>query len=131
MTKVTLNDGTVLQALGVHSEIKYYNGKARDTLTFLLPAEISVNQARALFTEANCENIILGEDVFDEENNQIDSAYPWSGYTMFLSAGTGAIADVIIGASEMESCTWIRMARLTDEELRIKELEARLAALEG
>lgn len=131
--KVTLMDGTILDAIAVHSDPKIIKGMSRDVLTFLfeMGSEESLADLAAIFREENCRVIILGEDLKDENGNQIDQAYAWENYTIFLSVGIGAIADVIIGSDDMSGCMWVRMAQKSADELRIEELEERVRQLEG
>ena len=68
---------------------------------------------------------------YDANGNQIEEAYSWKNYTIFLSVGIGAIADVIIGSDDMSGCAWVRMAQKSADELRIEELEERVRQLEG
>lgn len=131
--KVTLVDGTAIEAIAVHSDTKQIKGLNRGVLTFLfdMTSEESLADLAHTFREENCTEIILGEDLQDENGNQIEQAYPWENYTIFLSVGIGAIADVIIGNDDMSGCTWVRMAQKSADELRIEELEAQLRQLEG
>ena len=59
--KITLTNGTELTALMVTGGGRYVQGANRDTLTFIFPAEQSMDELDALFTEQNCETIILGD----------------------------------------------------------------------
>ena len=130
--KVTLKDGTVLDAIAVHSDPKFIKGQNRDVLTFLfdMTSEEGLAELAHCFREENCSEVILGEDLRDEDGNQVEQAYTWTGYTVFLSVGIGAIADVIIGSDDMTGCAWVRMAQKSADELRIEELEARVRELE-
>ena len=119
MTKVTLKDGTELNAIAVHSTQKLMGDKQRQVLIFMFPEGTDISG----FTEENCSVITLT----DEQNN----SYPWENYTIYLSSGHGAIADIIVGSADMTPCEWVKMMQITPEEIRIKELEARLAALEA
>jgi len=131
--KVTMKDGTVLNAIAVHSDPKLIKGMSRDVLTFLfdMTSEEGLAELAHTFREENCTEIILGEDLQDENGNQIEEAYSWENYTIFLSVGIGAIADVIIGSDDMSGCAWVRMAQKSADELRIEELEERVRQLEG
>ena len=131
--KVTMKDGTVLNAIAVHSDPKLIKGMSRDVLTFLfdMTSEEGLAELARTFREENCTEIILGENLQDENGNQIEEAYSWKNYTIFLSVGIGAIADVIIGSDDMSGCAWVRMAQKSADELRIEELEERVRQLEG
>ena len=131
--KVTMKDGTVLNAIAVHSDPKLIKGMSRDVLTFLfdMTSEEGLAELAHTFREENCTEIILGEDLQDENGNQIEEAYSWRNYTIFLSVGIGAIADVIIGSDDMSGCAWVRMAQKSADELRIEELEELVRQLEG
>ena len=60
-----LADGTQLNHIGATGMSKYIQGVNRDTITFEFDASYSVDELRALFTEANCEviNIVTDEVV--------------------------------------------------------------------
>ncbi len=130
--KITLKDGTVLNAISVHSDPKLLKGQHRDVLTFLfeMTSEEGLAELAHDFREDNCTEIIIGEDIV-ENGEQVEKAYLWENYTIFLSVGIGAIADVIIASDDMSGCAWVRVAQKSPEEIRIEELEAKVRELEA
>ena len=66
-----LADGTQLNHIGATGMSKYIQGANRDTITFEFDASYSVDELRALFTEANCEviNIVTDEVVETQIEN--------------------------------------------------------------
>ena len=62
---IELKDGTILNHIGATGVSKYIQGANRDTITFEFDGTHSVDELRAIFTEANCEviNIVTDEAV--------------------------------------------------------------------
>lgn len=71
--KIILANGTELDPIMVTGGGRFVNGSQRDTLNFIFPAETSLDELDALFTDANCESIKLVEG---------DKEYIHSGYTI-------------------------------------------------
>lgn len=59
---ILLKDGTQLNHIGATSVPKYIQGANRDTLTFEFDSSYNVDELRVVFTEANCETIIIVTD---------------------------------------------------------------------
>lgn len=60
--KLILTNGLELTPIMVTGQPKYIQGAERDSLTFVFDSTYSMDELDALFTEANCEKIILIED---------------------------------------------------------------------
>lgn len=59
MQKITLKDGTTLEAVAVLGGQRMLNNANRDTLTFVFDDSHSMTDLDALFTSDNCEAITL------------------------------------------------------------------------
>lgn len=81
-----LKDGTQLNHIGATAGSKYIQGANRDAITFEFDSSHSVDTLRAVFTEENCETIIIvteavelqedGTEVVVLKNNY------WDGYVI-------------------------------------------------
>ena len=60
--KIILANAAELTPILVRGESRYVHSAHRDTLTFIFPAETSLDELDALFTAANCEDIIIDSD---------------------------------------------------------------------
>lgn len=60
--KLILTNGLELTPILVTGQSKYIQGAERDSLTFVFGGSYSMDELDALFTEANCEKIILVEE---------------------------------------------------------------------
>lgn len=69
--KVILTNGIEVTPIMVTGASKYVQGATRDCLTFVF-AETSLDELDALFTEVNCETLIL---IGDDESENIHSGY--------------------------------------------------------
>lgn len=69
--KIILANGTELNPILVMGGKKTVQGASRDTLSFIFPAETSLDELDAIFTTANCETITI----FDGDNEYIHNAY--------------------------------------------------------
>lgn len=70
--KIKLNNGAELNPIIVMGEKRHIHGMNRDALAFVFPAETSLDELDALFSETNCEKITITDNAGDE---YIHSAY--------------------------------------------------------
>ena len=124
--KITLTDGAELNALLVTGGGRYVQGASRDTLTFIFPAEQSMDELDRLFTAQNCETIVLGSG---EDEGGIHH-----GYTIRVELKREPVE--VAPATEstkavVENRTFVSMAQRTYMERKMSEMEAALAALTG
>ena len=68
---IKLANGTELTALGVMGEKLNVQGARRDVLSFIFPAETSLDEMDAIFTAENCKSITL----VDGETEHIHTNY--------------------------------------------------------
>ena len=74
--KIILANGTELHPILVTGGGRHINGTHRDTLNFIFPQDMSLDELDALFTDANCETIKLYETTADgTELEHIHSGY--------------------------------------------------------
>ena len=60
--KIKLANGAELYPILVTGGPKHVQGMSRDTLTFVFPEGVSLDEADRLFSEANCETLSLYEE---------------------------------------------------------------------
>lgn len=124
--KITLTNGTELNAIIVIGSKKNLQGATRDTLSFLFPAETSLDELDAIFTAENCESIsITGEDGLE---------YIHKGYTIRASLSREPVVVSPATESEeeiIENRVTVSMASRTSIESQMAEMQAALAALAG
>lgn len=68
---IKLANGTELNPISAIGEKRFVQGASRDAISFIFPAETSLDELDALFTAANCEKITIVED----KNEYIHNAY--------------------------------------------------------
>lgn len=70
--KIYLSDDTMLEPITVIGGKRTVQGATRDVLQFVFPMDTSMDNLDSLFTESNCEKIIIEED---DGNQYIHNAY--------------------------------------------------------
>ena len=115
--KITLTNGSELNAIMVTGSSRYIQGANRDTLTFIFPAEQSMDELDALFIPENCDTIILGDG---EEEGGLHH-----GYTIRAELKREPV--VVEPATEnaeaiMENRTFVSMSQRTYMETQIASL---------
>lgn len=60
--KIILSNGVELNALLVTGAKKYVQGANRDALTFIFDDTYDMNSLDSIFTESNCETVVLVDD---------------------------------------------------------------------
>lgn len=84
--KIILTNGLELNPIMVTGETRHIQGADRDTLSFVFPETVSLDELDAVFTAENCESIKLFETqiVTDEEDNEVpvEVEHIHTGYTI-------------------------------------------------
>ena len=68
---IKLTNGIELNPILVTGGQRYVQGTNRDTLSFVFPADVSMDELDTLFTAENCESIAI----MDGENEYIHNGY--------------------------------------------------------
>lgn len=118
MKQIKLANGTILEALDVVGKKCVVQGTSRDTLTFLFSSNEGLEYLDGLFTEANCERIIITDETGE---------YIYKGYTICVELKK---ADVVAEqeTSESEAVTvkrvTVSMAQRTYAETKLAQVAA-------
>jgi len=137
--KVILNDGTVLNSVGVHGNKINFQGFQRDSLIFIFdPAEYSLEQIDGLFTPANCSAIGLQDDNSEHTDYHDDYSIRVSLSIGHPEFGMGDISgNPVYITVKMAQVTFLEKNLLaTQEELELtqmamSEMDAKIEALGG
>lgn len=124
--KIKLSNGTELTPILVTGERRHIHGAGRDALSFIFPAETSLDELDATFSAANCEKIV----VCDEEGNE----YLYNAYTVRAELKREPVE--VAPATESEEAVYenraiVVMAQRTYQETQMNEMQSALAALAG
>jgi hypothetical protein len=88
--KILLNNGIELNPIIVVGGGRYLNGVKRDTLNFIFPESVSLDELDGIFTAENCKTIKIYEDNGNE--------YIHTGYT--LRSGISRRPVVVVEPTE-------------------------------
>ena len=99
---------------------------SRDALSFIFPAETSLDELDSIFTGANCEKIVIA----DNEGNE----YLYNAYTVRAELKREPVE--VAPATESEEAVYenraiVVMAQRTYQETQMNEMQSALAALAG
>lgn len=122
---IKLNNGTELEALVVTGRVRRFQGADRDTLSFVFPASMGLDELDAVFTAQNCQSIT----VVDEDGNE----NIYTGYTIRagLSKETVETASATAEAAAVyEERITVSMAQRTYAETQLAQLQAAVAVLQ-
>jgi hypothetical protein len=123
--KITLANGTELHPISVIGEEKSINGTRRDTLTFVFPQDIGLDELDALFTAAACEKIKLHEIKINEDGSTTELEHIHTGYTIRAGLSrTPIVTALATDATEevVENRVMVSMARRTYAETQLAML---------
>ena len=115
--KVILSNGKELNPILVTGAHSYVQGANRDTLSFIFPADTSLDELDGLFTAANCETIKLKETDTHE--------YIYNGYTIRTELKRAPVE--ITPATETEAAVYEN--RVTVSMAQRTYVESQLASL--
>ena len=122
--KIILDNGTELNPIIVTGGVRYVQGMHRDSLSFVFEESTSLDELEAIFTEANCERIIIVEDSGAE--------YIHKAYTILAELAKKSVM-VTPATDETEAVyetrVFVSMAQRTYAENQIAENTAALNAL--
>lgn len=117
--RIILSDNTELNPIIVTGGSKYVQGANRDALTFVFGDAYSMDELDALFTEANCENIIIIGDGEDQTENLHKGYVIRMELVKKLVVTQDATSDT---AEVTESRIQVTMAQRTYQETKIAEI---------
>lgn len=120
--KVILMDKTELRPIMVTGAKKYVSGANRDALSFVFADDISMDELDKIFTEVNCESIVI---VGDDESEAIHNAYAVR--VDLVKSSVVVSAETPDNAEVKENRVTVTMAQRTYMETKLKEIEAMLA----
>lgn len=116
--KIKLANGTELSPIMATGGSRYVQGATRDTLTFVF-ANVSLDELDGIFTEENCENIIVVEN---EENE-----FLYHGYTIRTELVKKQV-EVQPATTDTDAITenriFVSMAQRTYAEEQMAEMQA-------
>ena len=123
--KITLTNNVELNPLTVYGVKRDVQGANRDTLHFVFPVEVGFEYLDSIFTEENCESIIITEDSGD--------SYIHKGYTVRaeLTKKSMIVGEGEDGEPIYEDRLTVAMAQRTDAENQLKEMGKAMMALAG
>lgn len=121
--KIVLANGAELNPLVIVGGGRYINGLKRDTLNFVFPEDVSLDEMDGIFTPSNCETITI----YDDDGAQ----YIHTGY--IVRAGLSRSSVMVAEAAETEDAIYeervtVSMALATYTE---QQLEANTAAVDA
>ena len=114
--KIILANGTELNPIIVTGGSRFLNGASRDALSFIFPAETSLDELDALFTDENCETVKIYEN---------ETEYIHTGYTIRaeLSRTPMVVTPAIEDTEEVvENRVTVSMALRTYAEAQLAKL---------
>lgn len=132
--KITLANGTELHPISVIGEEKSINGTRRDTLTFVFPQDVGLDELDALFTAAACEKIKLHEIKTNEDGSTAELEHLHTGYTIRAGLSrTPVVTALATDAMEevVENRVMVSMARRNYTEYSLDALKVLLGESEG
>jgi hypothetical protein len=120
---ILLTNGRELFPLGVLGIKKVVRGTSRDALSFVFSHNVSMDELATLFTEENCETIIIAEN---------EDRYEHTGYT--VRAEIKREPQLIQEATASSEAIYtdrifVTMAQRTYEESQIKAMQAKIEEL--
>lgn len=121
--KVKLANGTELTPIAVSGGKRTVQGASRDVLSFVFPADTSMDELNNIFTAANCETITI----VDGANEYIHNAY-----TVRADLKREPVEVTPATASEAavyENRVIVSMGQRTYMETQIAETQAAMSAL--
>ena len=132
--KITLANGTELHPISVIGEEKSINGTRRDTLTFVFPQDIGLDELDTLFTAAACEKIKLHEIKTNEDGSTTELEHIHTGYTIRAGLSRAPVVTALAtDATEevVENRVMVSMARRNYTEYSLDALKVLLGESEG
>lgn len=124
--KIILNNGKELSPILVTGGPRMVQGASRDTLSFIFPADVSMESIDVAFSAEACEKItIIGDD--GSENIH-------TGYTIRAELSKASVE--VTPATESEAAVFedritVSMSQRTYAESQLANMEVALAALAG
>lgn len=121
--KVILANGTELSPISVTGGRRTVQGANRDVLSFVFPAETSMDELDGVFTAANCETVTI----VDGESEYVHNAYT-------VRAELKREPVMVAGANENEPAVYenrviVSMGQRTYMETQLAMTQAAMAAL--
>ena len=120
---IKLANNLELTALGVTGEKRNIQGARRDVLSFVFPADVSLDEMDSIFTEDNCKSITLINGEAEHIHND---------YTIRVELKREPI--LVTPATEAEDAVYenrvtVSMAQTTYQENQIAAMKASMDAL--
>lgn len=131
--KIKLANGIELNPIMATGGSRFVQGANRDALTFVFPAETSLDELDGIFTAENCATITITETVV-ENDVEVQSEYIHSGYAVRveLKREPIVVAEATATSEEVvENRVMVTMAQRTYSETRMAYLEEQIKKLIG
>ncbi len=122
--KIILSNGVELSPIMVMQGGRFVYGANRDTLSFVFPAETSLDELDAIFTPSNCENITIYDDV---GRVSVCSAYTIRAELKREPALIAPAAEPKVEALKIQ--TIVSMSQRTYIETQVAAMQAEMNAL--
>ena len=124
--KIILNNGKELSPILVTGGPRMVQGASRDTLSFIFPADVSMESIDVAFSAEACEKITIIGDA--------GSANIHTGYTIRAELSKASVE--VTPATESEAAVFedritVSMSQRTYAESQLANMEVALAALAG
>lgn len=120
---IKLTNNLELTALGVTGEKLNIQGARRDVLSFVFPAETSLDEIDSIFTDENCKSIALINGETEHIYNNYTIRVELKREPVQVSAATDTTDAVY------ENRVTVSMAQTTYQENQIVEIQASMNAL--
>lgn len=120
---IKLANGIELTALGVMGEKQNIQGFRRDVLSFVFPADVSLDEMDSIFTEENCKSITLVNGETEHIHNNYTIRVELKREPMLVTPVTETTPEVY------ESRVTVAMAQTTYQENQIAAMKASMDAL--
>lgn len=120
---IKLANGIELNALGVKGEKQNIQGFRRDVLSFVFPADVSLDEMDSIFTEDNCKSITLINGETKHIHNDYTIRVELKREPVLVTPATETTHEVY------ESRVTVAMAQTTYQENQIAAMKASMDAL--
>lgn len=121
--KIILANGLELEPILVTGNKRTVQGANRDTLTFVFPEQVSLDEIDGVFSAENCESVKIGND---------EGEFVYNGYTIraeLKRTPTEVIVNKDTGEIAIENRVSVSMSERTYAETQMASMQAAMNAL--
>lgn len=134
--KIILNNNVELAPINIIGGKRNVQGANRDTLSFVFPAEVSLDEMNDIFSSANCETITIIETstTIGAEGNEVvmENEYIHNGYTVRAELKREPVMvtpATSVDAAVYENRVTVAMSQRTYEESQLEAMQAAIDML--